>query len=132
MPRKKKEVIQEEELQELDFTTEEQEDEENSRKAEILVGKKFKIVVTKRNYEIMEWTKFKTKDDNGAEIETEGFKNHYVYLGTLEHACKYLKNYMAKQKLHDKRTISSLSEAIQFIKDSNKETEKLFKGIQGI
>lgn len=103
---------------------------ENGRKIEILVGDKFKILKTPYNYEVEEWKKTKTKQEDGTEVEVEKFINHYIYYGTLKDICLYLKNYIATQKLHEKKTLLNLTEAIQIIKDSYQETNKLFEGIE--
>lgn len=127
---KKEPIICTEDLDE-DIESEEN-SEDNIKNGEILVGSYFKITVRDRYYEIYEKKKTKTKDSTGNEIEVELFKTQGCYFGNLVSACNHLKQYMAKNKIHEKGTIDSLDNAIKVIKESYKETQKMFEGIEGI
>jgi len=112
-----------------DIIDEEDDNDSNIKKGEILVGNNFKIVVTKRYNEIYEKKKVKIKDENGVEIEVEMFKSHNVYVGRLRDAFDHIRSYMSKNRIYEKGTINSLSEAIEIIKKSDEQVRKMFEGI---
>ena len=113
-----------------------EENDENTKKGEVLVGSRLKIVVRDKYYEIYELKKCKTttKDAFGVEtvVEFEEFKTQCLYFGSLISACNYIKQYLAKNKIHEKGIVASLDEAIKIIKQSHKDTQKMFEGIGDI
>jgi len=133
MGRKKKEIREEEVLlkpihieEEIEDT--EEIDDEISR-GEILIGKNFKIVVTKRCKEVLEKYKGKRKDDNDNEIEFDAWRSH-GYSSTFKYACKIIKDVMINNKIFNKRLVGNVDELIQIIKESDGEINKLFKGLE--
>jgi hypothetical protein len=113
-----------------------EENDESTKKGEILVGDHLKIMVRDRYYEIYELKKCKktTKDALGVEttVEFEEFKSQCLYPGDLISACNLIKQYLAKNKIHEKGTVGSLNEAIKIIEQSYKDTDKMFEGIGDI
>ena len=113
-----------------------EENDESTKRGEILVGDHLKIMVRDKYYEIYELKKCKktTKDALGVEttVEFEEFKSQGLYPGDLVSACNLIKQYLAKNKIHEKGTVESLNEAIKIIKQSYKDTDKMFEGMGDI
>ena len=126
----KEPIICQEELNEE--INNEENTEDNTKSAEILVGDNIKIVVRGRCYEVYEKKKVKTKDELGVETEVEKFKSQEVYFSNLIHTCDYIKQHLAKNKMYKRGIIKSLDEAIKIIKESYKETHKMFEGIKDV
>jgi len=132
MPRKKKiiesvtPIIIENQIEDLDI---ENEDEGSNNKAEILVGNNFKIIVSKRSYEVTEKYNGKTKNEAGEEIDAIFWRSH-GFSGTLKYAFTIIREVIVKNKLFEKKTINSINEAIQVIKDSSEKADQLFEGIE--
>jgi len=112
------------------------EDEDILDNVGILVGDYFKIVAKDRYWELYEKKKIKTKTKDifgiETEVEIEKFKSMQLFPGTLISACNEIKQYIAKNKIKEKGAVESLDMAIKIIKDSYRETRKLFEGIEGI
>ena len=117
---------------ELDLETDEEElDDTNDTKnrAEVILSKDFKVIVTKNNKELFEKYMTKKKNEDGTETDIGAWRSH-GYPNTWKYISKCVREIISKNKMYDKGVINGFDELLKILKESDRKIDRMFIGLE--
>jgi len=102
---------------------------ENANFSEVILNNNFKVIITKRNKELLEKHIIKSIDENGVEIIKEVWKSH-GFPRSWENICKDVREIIGKNKIFNKKIVKGMDQLLKILKESDEEIKKIFAGLE--
>ena len=126
-----KSVIKPQMIEIDDNNDEEEVDDTNDikNKAEVILSKDFKVIVTRNNKELLEKYMTKKTNEDGTEVDIEAWRSH-GYPNTWKYIAKCVREIIGRNKMYEKGIVNGFDELLKILKESNVKISKMFDGLE--